>query len=79
MPENLVMASAYERPFVQTMGVGVNKTQQGREGKDFPDIFVAFRFGANIINKENNGVAREKILVEISRVRLGTKFSETIF
>ena len=42
-------------------------------------MFVAFRFGANIINKENNGVAREKILVEISRVRLGTKFSETIF
>ena len=79
MPENLVMTSAYERPFVQTVGVGANKTQKGREGKNVPDIFVAFRFGANIINKENNGVAREKILVEIFRVRLGTKFSETIF
>ena len=59
------------------MGVGVKKLS--REGKEVPDIFVAFRFGANMINKENNGVARVKILIEISRVRLGTKFSETIF
>ena len=44
--ENMVMTSAYARPPVHSLGVGVKKVS--RVGKGVPDIYVAFRFGLKL-------------------------------
>ena len=46
-------------------------------GKGVPDIYVAFRFGAKpTILWVTNGIARVKIQIKLSFVRLTTKISE---
>ena len=76
MPENLVMTSAYARCLsIQTLRVGVKKL--GRVENEVSDICVAVPFDEKLtILRTTNGVARVKIWIEFSSVRLTTKFSE---
>ena len=79
MPENLVMTSAYARCLsIQTLRVGVKKLS--RVENEVSDICVAVPFDEKLtIFRTTNGVARVKILIEVSCVRLTTKFSEINF
>ena len=79
MLENLVMTSAYARCLsIQTLRVGVKKL--GRVENEVSDICVAVPFDEKLtILRTTNGVARVKIWIEVSRVRLTTKFSEINF
>ena len=79
MPENLVMTSAYARCLsIQTLRVGVKKL--GRVENEASDLCVAVPFDEKLsILRSTNGVARVKILIEVSCVRLTTKFSEINF
>ena len=79
MPENLVMTSAYARCLsIQTLRVGVKKLS--RVENEVSDICVAVPFDEKLtILRTTNGVARVKIWIEVSRVRLTTKFSEINF
>ena len=76
MPENLVMTSAYARCLsIQTLRVGVKKLS--RVENEVSDICVAVPFDEKLtILRTTNGVARVKIWIEFSSVRLTTKFSE---
>ena len=59
-PKNLVMSSAYARPPVHYLELGIKKLS--RVGKGAQDINVAFQFGSKLtILGATNGVARVKI------------------
>ena len=79
MLENLVMTSAYARCLsIQTLRVGVKKLS--RVENEVSDICVAVPFDEKLtILRTTNGVARVKIWIEVSCVRLTTKFSEINF
>ena len=79
MPENFVLTSAYARCLsIQTLRVGVKKL--GRVENEVSDICVAVPFDEKLtILRTTNGVARVKIWIEVSCVRLTTKFSEINF
>ena len=79
MLENLVMTSAYARCLsIQTLRVGVKKL--GRVESEASGICVAVPFDEKLtILRTTNGVARVKIWIEVSCVRLTTTFSEINF
>ena len=79
MPENLVMTSAYVLCLsIQTLRVGVKKLS--RVENEVSDICVAVPFDEKLtILRTTNGVARVKIWIEESCVRLTTTFSEINF
>ena len=79
MPENLVMTSAYARCLsIQTLRVGVKKF--GKVKNEVSDICVAVPFDEKLnILRTTNGVARAKVWIEVSCVRVTTKFSEINF
>ena len=78
MPENLVMMSAYAlcRSSVHTDSEGRGRKLSKVE-KEVSDICVAVPFDEKLtILRTTNGVARVKIWIEFSSVRVTTKFSE---
>ena len=79
MLENLVMTSAYARCLsIQTLRVGVKKL--GRVENEASDLCVAVPFDEKLtILRTTNGVARVKIWIEVSCIRLTTNFSEINF
>ena len=81
MLENLVMTSAYARCLsIQTLIIKVGVKKLGRVESEASDICVAVPLDDKLtILRTTNGVARVKIWIEVSCVRLTTKFSEINF
>ena len=79
MPENFVLTSEYARCLsIQTLRVVVKKL--GRVENEVSDKCVAVPFDEKLtVLRTTNGVARVKIWIEVSCVRLTTKFSEINF